>query len=73
MPGRYEGFVSARLEVGSLDVGAFAFPTDAGQAVGYRWRHHTADWSFADALLRHLQDAGAPEPRHVKQTLYVHN
>lgn len=87
IPGRYEAFVAARLEIGSLDVGAFAFPTVLGKEVGYRWRHHSADWSFAQELLIYLasqkEDDGAntkngiidgfAAPYHIHRTLYVHN
>jgi hypothetical protein len=108
---RYEGYVSASLRQGEIDIGAFAFPTHIGQAVvrmyiryhltqsvymnhetpnpippqcfspiainqsnnqGYRWNHHSADWTFASHLLEFINASGL-EPHHLKRTLYVHN
>jgi len=69
---RYESFVSSELAQGRIDVGAFAFPTDLGQHVGYKWRHHSADWAFLDELLREVHHRNQTT-RHVRRTLYVHN
>ena len=72
MPGRYEGYMVAKLELGSLDVGAFAFRTTLGQEVGYLHRDHTADWKFADALLQRLKGLHM-RSHYIHRTLYVHN
>ena len=73
LPGRYEGCVEAELVSGRIDVGAFAFPTTIGRAIGYRWRHHSADWAFAEALHQELVQRRGLEVAHIRQTLYVHN
>ena len=50
--------------------------------VGYHWRHHSADWAFAEALLQTQAEAAGgtdlelgpwSSPHHIPMTLYVHN
>ena len=69
---RYEGYVDAALEEGRIDIGAFAFRTDVGARIGYRWRHHAADWAFIDAYSKQTEAAGM-YPYKIPHTLYVHN
>ena len=54
LPGQYEGHVAAALANSKIDVGAFAFPTAVGRAVGYTGRHHSADWAFLQVRRQYL-------------------
>ena len=69
---RYEGYIDAALEEGRIDIGAFAFRTDVGARIGYRWRHHAADWAFIDAYSKAMEAVGM-YPYKIPHTLYVHN
>mmetsp|Transcript_8364 Transcript_8364/g.11651 ORF Transcript_8364/g.11651 Transcript_8364/m.11651 type:complete len:298 (+) Transcript_8364:19-912(+) len=69
----YSGHIDANLQIsGQIDIGAFAVRTDIAKRVGFRWRHHAADFNYLQACLLQLNYLTLHHHK-ISQTLYVHN
>ncbi|KAJ1451626.1 hypothetical protein M885DRAFT_620638 [Pelagophyceae sp. CCMP2097] len=68
----YTGHIDSKIEMGSLDVGAVAVRTDVARHVGFRWRHHAADFAYVQACVQELRRRSL-DVHKIAQVLYVHN
>ena len=69
----YSGHIDALIDTpGHIDIGAVAMRADIAKHIGFRWRHHAADFDYLQAASDYLRQLKLRSVK-IPQTLYVHN